>query len=100
MKPMRRASAQKRPDLPLALAMTPDRSLSLLGLYVRFKDRLWIKKRSRDPFAEPGEMGVIVQDVEGICSEGQLAVHTVRCREFGVSYLPVSKRILEIQRGT
>lgn len=90
---------KNRLDPLWALAVVPDRDLSLLGLYVRFQSRFWWKTKSSHPMAEPGEIGMIVQDSEGRCSEGQLAIHTARCRDFGVSYLPVPKRILEIQRG-
>lgn len=61
--------SERSAPTPIAVSVTPDRSLQLLGAYVR------TKKPIRRPSGLPkGTVGVVVRDVDGKCKSGQVAV--------------------------
>lgn len=53
------------------MASKPDRSLALLGAYVKFKKSYYI---NGNRIAKKWQVGIIVRDVRGRCTKGQVAV--------------------------
>lgn len=76
---------------PLSVAARPDRSLALLGAYVRFKKGFSL---NGNKIASRGQVGIVVRDTRGVCTKGQVAVSLPGA---GKLYHPVPPKCLKVQ---